>query len=201
MKPIEGIALKERTVRDYTRNYERAGFRVDPAAIERLAVADLNLADNYDAAIPDSAYVPDAAKDAAKVAEKEAAVAEEAEKVGAEIVTGKMIRRELATLHASPRPGSKWSFAMGRLARILQRPNTPSRTPWKDCEIPHLAERAHKLQAFIALDPQRRMKKVGGERNPFYRLSDRDFERKFRRMIEDICDESSGRLGTWWTPK
>jgi hypothetical protein len=202
VKPItDPIELKERTVRDYQRNYARAGLHVEPRALEQLAVADLGLADNYEASIPVSAYRPDPERDAAKAAEKELAVEQEAAKVGAEVVTGKMTTRILPVLHAKARPGSKWSFAMGRLARILQRPNIPSRTPWADCEIPHLAQRVHRLQAFIRLDPMRRSEFVGDERNPFYGLSDRDFGRKFRRMIEDICDDSAGRLGPWWVPK
>lgn len=201
MKPLlSGVELKQATVRDYKRWAERAGQRVDVGELEKLAVADLQLADAYDRGRDPTAKVtPDPEREQAA----RQSLAEQAAEQGAEIVTGgtKTITRRLAPLHAKARPGSKWSFAMGRLARILQRPNIPSRTPWVDCEMPHLAKRVYRLKAFVGLDPMRRSEKVGGEVNPFYGLSDRDFERKFRRMIEDICDDSSARLGPWWVPK
>lgn len=39
----------------------------------------------------------------------------------------------------------------------------------------------------------------GTDHNPFRHLSDRDAERKFQRIVEDICDASTGVLGSWWT--
>lgn len=192
--PISGVALKERTVRDYKRWAERVGRSVDADTLERQAVADLELADAFDR----GAVAPSSKPNPEKVQAKRETLAEQASEHGAEIVTGKTIKRELAALHAKARPGSKWSYAMGRLARILQRPALPSREPWKDCEIPALAKKVYRLQAFVALDPMRTQERVGGEVNPFYGLSDRDFSRKFRRLIEDICDESVGRLGHWY---
>lgn len=41
----------------------------------------------------------------------------------------------------------------------------------------------------------------GTDHNPFRWLSDEDAERLFMRKVEDICDRSTGRLGSWWTPK
>lgn len=193
MKPLlSDHELKQATVRDYKRYAERAGQSVDANELEKLAVADLQLADAYDAgrapAKPSKAD-PDIGK-----AQRQT-LAQEAANHGAEIVTGKTIKRELAALHAKPRPGSRWSFAMGRLARILARPNLPSRKPWEDCEMPALAKRVYEIKTFVAL---RGMAKVGDQENPLFGLSDHDFQRKFRRMIEDICDASTGKMGHWY---
>lgn len=194
MKALTDTELKARTVRDYTRYAERAGVPTDAAGLERLAVADLELADAYDREVENGP----AKLKPEQIQRQRATLDEAAAAEGAEIVTGRTIRREIAALHAKPRPGSKWSFAMGRLARILQRPNLPSRTPWEDCEIPHLAKRVYRIQAFVTF---RHLARVGSEENPLHGLSDADFQRKFRRMIEDICDASSSKLGPWWVPK
>lgn len=189
---VTGTALKDATARDYRRAFERAGQHIEPAALERLAVADLDLADNFE---HDSTPRTKPARDTAT---ERKTLEQEAQASGATIVTGQMIKREIASLHAKPIPGSKWSYAMGRLARILARPNLPSRKPWEDCEIPHLAKRVYELKAFVTF---RHLEKVGDQANPFFGLSARDFERKFRAMTMQICDESTGRLGTWWTPR
>jgi hypothetical protein len=196
VKPLlSDQALKQATVRDYKRWAERAGQSVDAQALDRLAVADLELADNYDrSAKPAVPSAPDPEREQAARKSLDAEAAES----GAEIVTGKMVKREIASLHAKSIPGSKWSYAMGRLARILARPNLPSRKPWEDCEIPRLAKRVYELKAFVLF---RHMEKVGDQVNPLFGLSAVDFERKFRAMTIQICDESTGRLGTWWTPK
>lgn len=191
---ITGTALKDATVRDYKRWAERAGQSVDSAALERQAVADLELADNFE----NEAVHTERKASPEDAAAKRATLEQEAQAAGAEIVTGKMIRRQIASLHAKPRPGSKWSFAMGRLARILARPPLPSRKPWEDCEIPHLAKRVYELKAFVLF---RHMEFVGDQRNPLHGLNAQDFERKFRAMTMQICDESSGRMGPWFVPK
>lgn len=196
MKPLlSDQELKQATVRDYKRWAERAGQSVDAATLDRQAVADLQLADAYDRSVRTA--VP-AKPDPEKERAKRQSLDEQAAESGAEIVTGKMIRREIASLSAKPIPGSKWSYAMGRLARILARPNLPSRKPWEDCEIPHLAKRVYELKAFVLF---RHLEKVGDQINPLFGLNAKDFERKFRAMTIQICDESTGRLGSWWTPK
>ena len=191
--PVAGVALKDATVRDYRRSYERAGIRMDGVDFDRLAVADLELADNFE-----HEAKPRARKADPDAAAKRVTLEQEAEKAGAEIVTGQMVSRPIASLHAKSTPGSKWSYAMGRLARILARPPTPSRTPWEDCEIPRLAKRVYELRVFVTL---RHMAKCGGQTNPLHGLNNRDFERKFRAMTMQICDESSGRMGPWWIPR
>lgn len=191
MKPlVTGTALKDVTVRDYGRAMERAGQHIAPQDLERLAVSDLELADNFEHESQPKTKKPE--RD--KAAERKT-VEQEAHAAGASIVTGKTIKREIASLHAKPRPGSRWSFAMGRMARILARPCLPSRKPWEDCEMPALAKRVYEIQAFVLF---RQMEKVGAQVNPLFGLSDRDFERKFRRMIEDICDASTGKMGHWY---
>lgn len=198
MKPLlSDQELKQATVRDYKRWAERAGQSVDANELEKQAVADLQLADNYDAGR--TSVTPKKPDPERQRAQRES-LAEQAAESGAEIVGSqeRVVTRRFASLHAKSVPGSRWSYAMGRLARILERPPIPSRRPWEDCQIPKLAKEVYRLKAFIELDPMRRMEKVGDEVNPFYGLSDKDFERKFRRLIENICDRSTGRLGQWY---
>lgn len=38
----------------------------------------------------------------------------------------------------------------------------------------------------------------GKDHNPFRWMSDGDSERMFMRRVEDICDRSTGVLGSWW---
>ena len=47
----------------------------------------------------------------------------------------------------------------------------------------------------------RQAPRPGDEANPFHGLDPIDFGAKFQRMIEDICDRSTSKLGPWWVPK
>ena len=206
MRPlITGIALKERTVRDYTRLAQRAGFPVDPAAIERLAAADCDLADRVDADARPAAKAakPDPVKAAAVEAEKSGELDRLAAEAGTSIVRDqrKVVRKRLAALHAVPKPHSRWSNAVARMARIIAgaTPSTNRRAMVSTCECPDLAWEILRIQAWLITRhvPPR----FGDELNPFYGLTDRDFVGKFQRLVEDVCDKSTGRLGSWRTPK
>lgn len=199
-EPITGVDLKERTVRDYKRWAERAGLPVDMAAIERLAVADCELGEAVER---DRAPVTPAPPDPEKEREKRDELDRQAAEAGASIVRDqrKVVRKKLAALHATPKPGSRWSLALGRLARIVSgaTPSTDRKKMVSTCEIPSLAWEALRIHAYVVTRhiPPR----FGDEPNPFYGLTDRDFTRKFQRMVEDICDRSTGRMGPWFVPK
>lgn len=198
--PVTGAALRDVTVRDYTRAAERAGLTVDAAAIERQAVADC---ETFDAVQREARPVTQGAPDPAAEQHKADELDRLAAAAGAEIVhdARKMVRKRLATLHATPKPGSRWSLALGRIARILSgaTPSTDKRVLVSTCVDPKLAWEVLRIQAYIVTRhvPPR----FGDEINPFYGLSDKDFTRMFRRMIEDVCDRSTGRLGTWATKR
>lgn len=200
MRPVTGTDLRDVTVRDYKRAAERAGMPIDLAEIERQATADC---ETYDAVrravVPTGPAAPDPAKEQEKADELDRQAAD----AGATIIRDqrKIVRKKLAALHATPKPGSRWSLALGRIARIVSgaTPSTDRRKLVSTCEIPALAWEVMRIQAYVVTRhvPPR----FGDEINPFYGLSTRDFTRKFQRMIEDVADQSTGKLGPWFVPK
>jgi hypothetical protein len=112
------------------------------------------------------------------------------------------------TLYANPKAISeRWALACGRIARITQ--GTGIAGTHKDAcvtaDCPELARKFGDLFANYLLsrnpnakaDPNSAMVR----HNPFWLKSDADAARMFMRMVEDICDESSARLGPWRVPK
>lgn len=199
--PIVGLALKERTVRDYTRAAERAGGPIDHAAIERLAVHDCQV---YDAVMRDQASAP--AKrgepDPEREAKRTAAVDEMAAEVGARIDHGDIEyeERPIPILSAKPLPQTRLAQMLMRVQRILA-----GATPTKDlrasvltCDAPDLALEVLKLHAWIVT--RHRKPRDRDEANPFHGLSELDCSKLYQRRLEDICDRSNARLGfgPWW---
>jgi hypothetical protein len=194
---IEGVALKDATVRDYRRWTERAGERVDMAAIERQAVADCEVADKAIREQAARAHVV-AAPDPEKEAEKAAELSRQVAETGAELLddAGAITsRRTLLTSKAMPK--SQWSYAMGRVARILE--GTPHNPPPGSLQHDLL-----RLKAWAAMRIPKRARhliatrRAKDEQNPFDGKSERDFNRMLQRMIYDICDKSTGKFGPWW---
>lgn len=211
--PIDGPALREVTVRDYRRNAERAGVPVDLAAIEALALADCN---TYAAVMRDRHPAAPAAPDPAKEAERAGALDAAVGAVGAEVVREPMKAKRLSLLADVPNPNDKWAWALGRLAVILRgadplafvRPGASTveimRAITSTCECPDLAFEVERLKAHWGLYLATGCKgtlKILGEPNVFAGLPLGTALAKYRRLTEDICDKSTGRLGSWWTPK
>ena len=196
---LDGLALKDRTVRDYKRAAERAGLPVDMGAIERVAAEDCA---TYDAvmrnATPTAPAKPDPEKEAAHAAELD----RQAAAVGGTIDHGDIVyeKRTIAALHNRPLPDSRLAHASGRVLRILQgaTPSKDFRIACSTCECPDLAYELLRLIAQIVtrLQPQR----PRDEPNPFHGLSEIDASRLYQRRVEDICDRSTGKLGPWWVP-
>ncbi len=194
--------LREWTVEDYTVMARSMGNPSDREVIERQTVRDLEL---YDA-IQREHSVPVAASPVALEAQR----ASREERTDAKAATkGATIQRsDTGTVrvpnrieHAKAVAGSRWSFAMGRLKRIIAgataHPDVTIAT--STCEMPALARDVFRIQAFVL--SRRAVQRPQDERNPFAGLSNEDFARKLQRKIEDICDRSSARLGPWWVPK
>lgn len=202
---LDGPALREVTVRDYKRNAERAGLPVDMAAIERLAQADCEThAAVQREAAPTWTAPPDPEMEAHRAEDLQRIMAEE---TGAELVDEdtKVVREELPLLQAVPRPQTRWSNAVARCARITAgmapRSGKRTRRDFDSCAIPDLAWELWRIQCLAVL---RRVPPVLlGEVNPFFGLSSFDFQRRLQRMVEDICDRSTGHpgFGSWRTPK
>ncbi len=92
----------------------------------------------------------------------------------------------------------KWMAAKARIARILEGARQGGASSIagsiKDAQVPRLAHEFMELTAQYKFGRHRNSKW-----NPFRDLSDGDSARKFVRMVFDICDRSTGRLGAWWT--
>lgn len=189
--------IRDATVRDYTRAAERAGIRVDSETIERVAVADCEL---YDAVQRGASAAPAAPKIDRKRAERRDVLGDALDQNKAQLAP-RSIKQSIPILNGKTKRGTRWSYALGRIKRIVEGANQNSdpRIAFSTCEIPKLAYEVFRLHAFVALRKQ--PPRPGAEQNPFYGLSNADFGRVLQRKIEDICDQSCGRMGPWFVPK
>lgn len=200
--PSSPQELREWMVEDYTRMHIGYGGPTDRRDVERRVLSDLAITD---AVAREARYAPAPSKpDPAEVrAERRGGLDQRAAEVGATIDHGQLAvkRQPVAIAHAASLPTDRWSFAKGRLARIMSgATNHPDpKIATSTCEVPALALRAYKLFAQFAT--ARYMPRQRDEANPFFGLSVLDRGRLLQRMVEDICDASTGRLGPWLVPK
>jgi hypothetical protein len=209
LKPItDPLELRDRTIRDYRRNFARIGVDLSGPDLEAMAVADLNLAaavDRDDAARP----VPTAAQRAeAKQTRDEALTAKLAEDgIG---LTRNQPRDLGPQLDLSPEYGlsERWRAAKARLLRIMAGASPPVRLPSggfdframvATCEAPALAYAF--LEHWCNFD-LRGMPETA-RHNPYFGMGHRDASLKLARAVEDLCDASTGipGLGAWRTEK
>jgi hypothetical protein len=199
-KPLKPVTdpreLRDATVRDYRRNAERMGVSLSAADVERLAVADLQIVEWYQAGIdasPKAPPKPRSPRAPSLVTEPGAPVLQRGER-----------RRDRPDIQYARawRRGEKWAHAMGRLSRILEGASKHSniRVMASTANDPALA--LEYLRLFAAWLTRNRVSR----HNPFqgapgHILSERDAARKFESLIYDICDRSSRTMGPWWVPK
>lgn len=203
--------LRDATIRDYRRAAERAGARVDPAVLERLAVSDCELADRYKSETARSVPTPGPAKPPAD----RMTVEGEVNKLGGttEIDPNLVKRAPLKALHGTDQE-DRWMHAKARVARIMAGASSHSDPvqSMSTCEIPTLAYELYRIYANVAIRrrPPRvanvtrtngRLDTVTDEPNPYFGLSSVDVNRLLQRQVEDVCDRSTGRLGPWRVPK
>jgi hypothetical protein len=87
--------------------------------------------------------------------------------------------------------GERWGFAVARIARICEGGT-------KEGSLAHLARDYKTLYACFLLRNVPAQNR-GFQVNRFDGLTDRDAARAFMRAVEDICDRSTGALGSWYT--
>lgn len=91
--------------------------------------------------------------------------------------------------------GERWAHACGRMTRIL--------TEGKQGRafVGQLGELAKSYETLWACFQTRNLPAAarGFERNQFDGLTDKEAARAFMRGVEDICDRSTGVLGSWYT--
>lgn len=203
---VDPLELKDRTVRDYTRTLGAMGM---PAAdIEALAVADLGLADNYHRTEP-AAPAPSAEARAEAQARRNAAL--DAKLAEDNVTLTRNAPRELGPQFDLPPEyglSERWRCAKARLGQILTGASPPIRFPsgafdfrsmTATCEAPALAYK------FLAhwCDFDLRYVVETQKHNPYFGMSHRDASLKLARLVEDLCDASTGipGLGAWRVEK
>lgn len=198
---VDARTIRERMIAGYTKSYARAGIAMSLRDIERQVVEDCNLVDNARSAgdlhtggKPTKKRAPKPRPDVIGNAQRETGTTLHVDE------RGTVVRSRV--LHQRPQMTSeRWGFAAGRIKRILEgvRKDTSSLVvAVEDAELGALAtEYADVWGHFMTrmqLPPL-----SGNDRNPFRGMSDRDAARKFQRLVEDICDKSTGKLGSWYT--
>jgi hypothetical protein len=205
-KPLEPItdpvALKEATVRDYKRwSATMGGSTPSSSEIESQAIRDLLLVEAYQ-------HGRDLTRAPARVAPRRA-----------ERVIDEWSRQRdedgVRVAPAAPaqryRPGvlfqraharsEKWSFAIGRVNRLLEGASIHADIKVVASTAAHPVLALRFLRAYAAYLMRGHLEARKSRHNPFEGLSDKDASRKFERMVYDICDASHGFAGPWWVPK
>ena len=104
-------------------------------------------------------------------------------------------------IHDRPQNVSeRWGYATMRITRILEGAGRAAtiEASVKDAQIPALAKKFADLWGWFQTfgGPPPPLGRV--DPNPFRGLSPKDASRKFMRLVEDICDQSTGVLGSWY---
>lgn len=93
--------------------------------------------------------------------------------------------------------GERGAAAVARIARILENGGATKVADLdralRETAVPTLAREY--LEVWFHYQARHRVSRF----NPFLGLSERDAARKFIRAIYDICDRSTGVLGSWYT--
>lgn len=200
---LDPQTIRERMIRSYTAGYRRAGIDMSPRAIEQQVVSDCEIVDAARARGEISnGPKPGAPREPAKPRVDHVAQAAAANGMRVNPAAGAIVRSRV--LHGDPtKVSERWGYAAGRIKRILEgiRRDTSSLVvAVEHAELGKLATEFADLwshfKTFTGPAPR-----SGPDRNPFRGLSTRDAARKFQRLVEDICDRSTGipGLGPWYT--
>jgi len=198
---LDPQTVRQRMIRSYTAGYRRAGIAMTSREIEQQVVSDCEIVDAARARgeISNGPQPGAAAPAKQRVDHVAKAAAETGMRTNPD---GQIVRFKV--LHEDPtKVSERWGYAAGRIKRILEgvRKDTSSLVvAVEDAELGKLATEFANLWAYFKtfMGPPPR---TGPDPNPFRGLSTRDAARKFQRLVEDICDRSTGipGLGPWFT--
>lgn len=200
LSPQEMVA---RLTASYLMSYHRAGRNVSPMDVAREAVAELEFVDAAKRAgdgtkVDTKPSVPRG--DPLKEAQIETGTRLSRERVDIDAVTTDSPHRlRPVHLHRNPMTISeRWGAATARIARILEgAAGSTLAGAVANAQIPHLAKQYTETWGYYLTrskpPPANRV-----DHNPFRGQSDKDASRKFMRLVEDICDKSTGVLGSWF---
>lgn len=189
--------MKAAIVEQYHANSRRMGLEVSGADLERIAAADLQAVERYEA----GRKVAPAAKPAAPDPNRRNKAAEFAASKGAKFTRSNQVSDSAfgdLIMNAKPKTMSpRFDAMMARAFRIM-RPNE------------NVAERGVAAMA-KASDTPAMAKEMLAEfmnyklwhmapgKNPYFVQSAKDRAKIFIRRVEDICDRSTAFYGPWWT--
>ena len=172
------------------------------AAIKLLAEQDLGMVDRFDAEVkPAPKAAPKKPRHERSTRDDDPLTTHERENnvkiYTRDVPTSDPIKGVLDT--PAHRVNERWSYAMARIMRILE-PQGDMKAASKggyaamvkNAQAPIHARAFMNMFGFY-LSPSHRSKW-----NPFRGMSGEDIHRKFVRMVEDICDSSTGLLGPWY---
>jgi len=175
---------RERIVASYMAGFQAQGIAADPLAVERMVVSDMQLVDHAQPA-------PAKAKRARSSEPKPPRRARHANPAGAAV-------RSRITDGDPLLVSAKWGGAVRRFGQILQTHGKASSIVLAiaDAEVESLAKQAAEVWGFYMT--RGRPPPPGIDHNPFRGMSTKDASLKLMRLVEDICDRSTGRMGPWW---
>lgn len=192
------IELRDRMAKGYLDSYRRAGLDVTPEQMTKLAAADCELVDAADRAGelrggPRSDAPPEQPRARPNV------IAQAEQETGARLGAKSDPARTRAMNGNPQKVSERWGAAVARIKRILGGVGKSSSlvVAVKDAELGALAK---EYAEHFAQYQMRGTKPPaqGKDRNPYRHMSERDASRKFMRAVEDICDRSTGKLGSWY---
>lgn len=194
-------AMRDAMVRSYADSYRRAQIKMDARAIEKQVIADCQLVDAARAA-GDLKTGPKSKRTRKRERPDPLKKAQQATGTTLEVDAGRHVVKS-RYLHQNPLAISeRWGAAAARIGRILQGVNKNASSlvvAVEDAELAALATEYADLWSNFFLHFSNPAAASKNERNPFAGLSIKDAGRKFQRMVEDICDRSTGKLGSWYS--
>lgn len=176
--------VRDTMVEDYIATARRNGEDPSSADVERLALADIA---TYEAVVRDTK--PRTARPKAAPVDPSPGARAVAADLGWEVKKRPTPakRRRFAGFLDKPPAGPKQAAAIMRLGQILQPKSWFRPSRGFDYSLPRLAQKF--TETMLELD------RGAGE---FEGKGREDCERIVWRVVEDLCDKSTGALGPWW---
>lgn len=195
------LVIRDRMIEGYKRGYEGHGIRMSTQQIEQQVAADCQLVDaaraSGDLSGPGSA--PSKPRQEGPMRPDLLADAQLETSTTLQREAGKPLR--FKSLHKNPQKMSeRWGAACARVARILQGVQKSSSlvVAIEGAELSALATEYMNVYYDFMFGRHRPPPATGPDPSQFRDLSDKDASRKFMRLVEDICDKSTGKLGSWY---
>lgn len=193
MTPVQKRQL---LVQSYLESYRQSGIKMTEQQVERQVIADCELVDAATRAGDIGGGQSKQPANENRPRKRSNAIAEAQQKTGVRLLNGNVELWRPSFMFKKPlETGKRWGFACGRIARILH--------DGKDGRkyVGNCGPYAYEYETLWACFQSRNLPAAarGFEKNPFDGLTDKDAARAFMRGVEDICDRSTGVLGSWFT--